>query len=737
MSDGSQRTPTSSTATSHTTRVDPKLPLLRPISPSRSLQNPLAPNGGVSAKDGGLGRTTSRRRKAGEQGDIRSPVEDNVLPAAPDVPESPRGPPVSYRIPFSNGDVPLVRSNSSKSFAARAGAIPDRVDPSLANSITANRMPVLENGAHARRGSTGQSSGVSSAQVEQSAAQLASPFSANASSPQQSSHAAPPKLRIPSDRTPPQPVLTSSQSPTNSNSVSSPIVSSPMRSGSRRVSAGGAERRTEWAPDRSPLQKLEVKLNDISKEEKRARVQEAEQLLRDSQAADATQRNNSNVQRTGSKRTAIRSEPPERATYQDQMNQQNGQNALPSGTNRYSASRGLTQDMKGKGHERQIYSVGLIPGTAEPLGGRSLETPNSPTSYTNPARSRRRSADVSNNRRREERGVRFQNSEYNVDAETVNSPFSTSRANSGVRAPSYPGAASSAQPYVEERNKVFDQPRVYNGHNTNTVDSPRRVPTQQQKLYSEKAKGSSHRESNDGAPDPFPGYPSHDTDHALKYELPPQSTAGINARESVGFGSRAAPVTAEPEPRRHHVSDFLHLHRDIGQQSKAPHLGPPKHLDEWRKGGIARLTLADIISDDDNTDERNAWWEGGGSASKRRSSASADVNRGSLALDGGYEGTNGMVQFPSPAQSTVSFQDSRAHKSAVRARQYIGYDGTPKPKQRNRSWRREPRSLIGLRLASHLRGVLHLHTHIPVHNFQSVTLLTFSIFVSHHEQIAN
>ena len=42
--------------------------------------------------------------------------------------------------------------------------------------------------------------------------------------------------------------------------------------------------RRDWAPDRSPLQKLEVTLNDISKEEKRARVQEAEMLLRDSQA---------------------------------------------------------------------------------------------------------------------------------------------------------------------------------------------------------------------------------------------------------------------------------------------------------------------------------------------------------------------------------------------------------------------------------------------------------------------
>ena len=40
----------------------------------------------------------------------------------------------------------------------------------------------------------------------------------------------------------------------------------------------------DWASHRSPLQTLEGKLNDISKEEKRARVQEAEMLLRESKA---------------------------------------------------------------------------------------------------------------------------------------------------------------------------------------------------------------------------------------------------------------------------------------------------------------------------------------------------------------------------------------------------------------------------------------------------------------------
>ncbi|RMZ75100.1 hypothetical protein DV738_g5655, partial [Chaetothyriales sp. CBS 135597] len=52
-----------------------------------------------------------------------------------------------------------------------------------------------------------------------------------------------------------------------------------------RHSLPSEQKRRDWAPDRSPLQKLEVKLNDISnisKEEKRARVQAAEIRLRES-----------------------------------------------------------------------------------------------------------------------------------------------------------------------------------------------------------------------------------------------------------------------------------------------------------------------------------------------------------------------------------------------------------------------------------------------------------------------
>lgn len=80
------------------------------------------------------------------------------------------------------------------------------------------------------------------------------------------------------------------------NEVPAPISASPtdpsLPSPPRRsnTSQSTSEQRRDWASDRSPLQKLEVTLNGISKEEKRARVQEAEMRLRERLARQKAER---------------------------------------------------------------------------------------------------------------------------------------------------------------------------------------------------------------------------------------------------------------------------------------------------------------------------------------------------------------------------------------------------------------------------------------------------------------
>ncbi|KAK5087530.1 hypothetical protein LTR70_007035 [Exophiala xenobiotica] len=64
----------------------------------------------------------------------------------------------------------------------------------------------------------------------------------------------------------------------------------------------------DWAPDRSPLQKLEVTLNDISKEEKRARMQEAEMLHREkTRSSNPSQPTSAG---THQEQPSLRSQPP-------------------------------------------------------------------------------------------------------------------------------------------------------------------------------------------------------------------------------------------------------------------------------------------------------------------------------------------------------------------------------------------------------------------------------------------
>lgn len=65
------------------------------------------------------------------------------------------------------------------------------------------------------------------------------------------------------------------------------IPSAPSRSNTTHSTSGP---RKDWASDRSPLQKLEVTLSGISKEEKRARVQEAEMRLKERMARQKAER---------------------------------------------------------------------------------------------------------------------------------------------------------------------------------------------------------------------------------------------------------------------------------------------------------------------------------------------------------------------------------------------------------------------------------------------------------------
>ena len=82
--------------------------------------------------------------------------------------------------------------------------------------------------------------------------------------------------------------------PSNGKAVSGTEWSRSQQPRKTSVSEAEAQRRREWAPDRSPLQRLELTLDGITKEEKRARVEEAELVARDAKAGRGGERVNQN-----------------------------------------------------------------------------------------------------------------------------------------------------------------------------------------------------------------------------------------------------------------------------------------------------------------------------------------------------------------------------------------------------------------------------------------------------------
>ena len=643
--------------------VDPRypLPVQEPITPSRVVHESPAKDDREPAQGIQLGRTTSRRKAAGKQSHAQSPRAPDFLPAAPDVPISPRGPPVSYRDPYNSGDILPAWSSSNKSFAARAGGTLDKVDSFLANSVVANRMPTIDKSRTPRSTNNDQSQGLNYARVQQPVLPSYSSSDVEPASPQTSSVAATPKLFVPnSDGKRAKPTLDTNIAPAESN-----VSSRPVHLETTRQSAGVPERRTEWAPDRSPLQKLEVKLNDISKEEKRARVQEAEQLLRESKAAKAagvSATGHTATHRAASKHSASRTDNVE--TGVSRIRDVSASEA--NNVNRKATQNADEKDSQQRKMSRRAHSI-----AADIPKKRISRIPVRSVSQTQSQHARWRSAAATTSNHEDDRSVRFQTDGNDRAAEEI---IGRSDANTEVTELRSPPFQSSAE----------GQSSVNPGHD---------IPEQQKQMYIERLdipQGEDSAAAYGGIPDPVSGQQSQSRERTPKYAVPPQTASGITARQKIGFGSTADGPSHEPENHGHHISELLHLGRHKSEQTEAAYNGPPRHLNDWRTGGVARLTLADIISDEEvSTTKSAARWERDGSGTRGGTSAELRAESELSAIDGGIENGNGMVQISSCEYSALS------SLQCVRIRRYIG-DTEYMPTRRRSRWLRQPASIVGL-----------------------------------------
>ena len=697
----SQYAPAPSNTRRQSVRMDLNYPDLDQDPLPQSLGASPLPNVGAEQKDYGMARTTSRTRRVGGKVPVDNGERTLVLPAAPDVPKS--SPPLSFRDPYVNGAVPTSVNTTPKSFAARARASPATIEPTPAIE---DIQPVLQKPRQSRRTSVSRPSGIIYPQVQPPAEARFASDPRQPTSPELSSNATTPRQNRTIDPN-------SRHQPTSAGDSRRPsnVTVPSARSHTRRLSATAAEQRTEWAADRSPLQKLEVKLNDISKEEKRARVEEAEQLLRESKAANGYHRANHELAQVD-KRTSPRRVST--AEVNDTRSREPSRRAIQAGVN-------LRPRAPGDNPKQVAIERPIVEGSDIPLSRRSKDAsdlsqyhqsgrdlsstlPARPTSQDLAQQDPQRPPRVVNSNKGGVRGVRFQTQEYSNDQHSNREPveanlrrsedtrYRTQQARLGiVAATPRRGDMGSLQ---HEREQTRNP----------AVENSIKVSKEQLDLYASRLAPSQPNDSvavYGGAPDPIPGNAVRGHGAALKYEVPPQTASGIEAREMIGFGTGQQGGLEAPAGSKHHLTDILHRGHKNTSMSIAGPLGQPKQLDEWRQGGVARLTASDLDMDLDPATGKRTTWEEDRSGSQRRTSRSGQGSVGkSQGADGSFEGKYGKVDFSSldtdeASADSVSVERRRT-SGAVRARQYIGSEGTSRVRRRKRPWLREPASLAEL-----------------------------------------
>lgn len=593
---------------------------------------------------------TSRRSSTGQDRRAVSDSADAIEPP-PILPEVPRGPPISYR-GGGLGDASMHRSFSQRAkgrpYHREAFADMDEDYPggnaSPEQQATADISPVSVPMAIPRKPAPPDGLRLNTTNLNGSAPIGASRRETkSAREPNSDQTKFVHKARRTSD-TPQHP-----REP----------VSAISRSSALRDDA----QRRDWAPDRSPLQKLEVTLNDISKEEKRARVQEAEMLLRERDARKARGIDESPRERAPlPKAVASRRRPvpnlehvpePEARTLEDaglvrnlsttqrQRLQhsttvdshrpdvrtlsgegqpgfdytmssplQSGRDSLPH----RSSGKYQSEDSPGQGRAGSLGlegtdSIRSKPGRAQ--SGKQREvSPTDEQISPSDALSNRMVSHPSNSQPtrapgRRELADRQRNASHKAALEKltgVSAPVSASREGSRKLQKSSP--ASVPRDAVSSR----------------TIPSRIPVPNPAANLRSGRSEGF---DRNLAAPTlETPPSPRRPSTPPFPQSLPEKAADA----PPLSLGLQSSPHPSSPQSPPEKVADAT---RQRQRKSSVSFKEPirPRPADEWKEAGTARLTLADLSTDATVPSERGkAWWEQTATSSGRRRSRSARLS---------------------------------------------------------------------------------------------------------------
>ncbi|KAL2063358.1 hypothetical protein VTL71DRAFT_5163 [Oculimacula yallundae] len=430
----------------------------------------------------------------------------------------------------------------------------------------------------------------------------------------------------------------------------------PVRhSGSQRQQRKGSlseaeeQRRREWAPDRSPLQRLELTLDSITKEEKRARVEEAELVARETKSGRGGER-------VGQNSVRFRNRPVAKATSEAVSQPQ----SLPEAGLVRNLSHKQKDQLQRSGtveKQRPIES-GLqagfdyqpqpqqdvidVPRKSESMAQRKVSSHDRsyiPVSAPVAAAAGAAAVGVSrsgSNKLRKNPPPEDQWRTLQADPIQVNQQNRTadvSRKQSVTRDPARDAAfRSHPQNYRDKELPVLPrdaQQYPVLDHEIDRLD----LEPETQAIPVRRA---SKLERLTGSSDPRAAPAGNiRTERILvngvQYDVPPKATADL-ARQQPG--------------EHHHFSKLMHRNHEL--ESGQGVYVPSRRLDEWKTGGVALLSgaLLDLEVNDQTEEEKDkVWWEAGNTGVRRRSSVK---QRKAEAYDGEYDNSNAPTRFKPP-----------------------------------------------------------------------------------------
>ncbi|KAK8064917.1 hypothetical protein PG994_007555 [Apiospora phragmitis] len=571
-----------------------------------------------------------KRRSARNQDDLLDDTARATPPAAPDVP---RAPPISYKNPYDNGRASPYTFTAS----GQPGPPPSALQRSMAQARATDADVDIHRKYPTER-QFGATELVSSRQDLDEEEELAARRAARAAN----SGA---RGDVPR---------------THSRRQSSGMAFDDPNSSRKRGS-----QRQPFADDRSPLQKLELTLDSITKEEKRARVEAAERRAREKAAANAVA-------------NAAATAQPNTGRSVSQQGYQPGQQQV-----RF-RNRGASV-----GQEDQRRVVVTDPVEAVPSSATKATNSHGPS----PPRSqipvpKNRNIPASEKSGLPQRKLSFRERAAKNDVNLTGGGDSTSTTSSPNTTPSGGIALTRngsnklkknppGDPWygrrveVEERfptvNRRSDDPEEmlqasrWAGHNPQPFhdDDGQRHPARRKTYVEDEAE-----DDDDPMPVRVPAVDGIGVSRSVSLGpdgRPPPSTRPLPVppkpatTKSVKFPDQAygTPLHAEDDmdnPEHHRFRDFMH-HENL--QPGHGLYRPPTYLDEWKKGNVGTLAgkLLDITAEVPAPPEPSEpgtpdapWWENKGG---RRGSLSSRPKKAE-AFDGEYDETQVPTRFKPP-----------------------------------------------------------------------------------------